>query len=379
MLALVFMVVQRLALEALIVSRSTRSITTRSLNIVARRWTSLTRMNNLVDVDCNLWHNDLQEFSRSQQSLFATTNEGEVVSESPFHILDFDAVEEAGVKAMVSPSSTLREAMTYLPMLQNRDTAAGFTPIVKSTVGVHPYHVNDKVEDLGTTREELIDRMTDLLQTHRDHCCAVGECGLDASEGFPPMEDQIPWFQAQVEVAQKLQLPLFVHERLAFEETMSLLHDCSVPVIVHCFTGNIQQCEAYIQRGYSISLSGYIFRDDAIETQNCLREGLIPLDRLMIETDAPYLGFNGCRDLYCSKHEASIAGLNSKKRKRLISTTYPNLPSSLPCVLSKVVELLNQGRSQRNEPHLTEEDVANATTENACKFFGFSNTQSNQR
>ena len=85
----------------------------------------------------------------------------------------------------------------------------------------------------------------------------------------------------------------------------------------------------------------------------------------MIETDAPYMGFEGCRELYLESNQEYAASLNSKKRKRLLQSIYPNVPSSLPMVLVKVAECL-----QKKDPTITKEKVAEATTANAREFFG---------
>ena len=203
---------------------------------------------------------------------------------------------------------------------------------------------------------------------------AVGECGLDGSEGFPDLFEQVPWFAAQIALAEMLQLPLFVHERLAFEETMELLGDMeqAVPVIVHCFTGTVPECQAYVQRGYSISISGYVFREEAEAVRQCLEQNVIPLDKLMIETDAPYMGFPGCRDAFCAKNAATIQeSLNAKKRKKLTASQYPNAPSSLQAVLLKVLHHINVGRTERGEEPMSEAELARQTTSNANSFFGF--------
>lgn len=246
---------------------------------------------------------------------------------------------------------------------------------------MHPYHVNDESLLLSVDGEKIPPEeqkkkiknilLADVEESANNLCAAVGECGLDASEGFPPLEDQIPWFQMQIEIAEELNLPLFIHERLAFDEAMGLLEKVDpskTPVIIHCFTGTKEQCIAYIERGYSISISGYILKesnDNCAEVVSCLEEGVIPLDKLMIETDAPYMGFAGCRKMYLESNQEFVASLNSKKRKRLIQSIYPNVPSSLPMVLTKVTECL-----QKKDSSLTKERVAEVTTANARKFFG---------
>ena len=149
------------------------------------------------------------------------------------------------------------------------------------------------------------------------------------------------------------------------------------PVIIHCFTGTLEQCRAYIERGYYVSISGYLFREDSgdekgSEVGACLENGLVPLDKLMIETDAPYMGFPGCRRAFLDKNCDYVNSLNSKKRKRLTNSFYPNLPSSLPQVLDGVLEHINRGRCDRGEqPLLTRNELALITTHNANEFFRF--------
>jgi len=333
----------------------------------------------LIDVDCNLWHKDLVSLLPSK--------DGEETDERPsvpWDILLEDGVADANIVAVLSPSSTIQEAKLGLTALKKsadpNDVTSGAPkpPVeIRTTVGVHPYHVNDDEIKAGGNSDLTVDdhvgtEMREML-THPENkpwCAAVGECGLDASEGFPPLEDQIPWFQRQVKLAEELKLPLFVHERLAFDETMEVLKDATVPVIIHCFTGTAAQCTKYIDRGYHISVSGYILKGNAEncdEVRSCLSGGIIPLDRLMIETDAPYMGFANCRQRYVAHNEERIsATLNSKKKKRLAQSMYPNVPTSLVMVLDEVTELL-----QQHDSSLTRDQIATATTNNAKKFFGF--------
>jgi TatD DNase family protein len=307
----------------------------------------------LIDVDCNLWHRDLK-------SLQGNENGGNV-----WNILQEDAIESSNIVAMLSPSSTIREAEMGIQRLET--TAPPLD--IKTTVGVHPYHVKDEDLQQKSFKEYGI-QIQNLLQSHPRWCAAVGECGLDTSEGFPPLEDQLPWFQLQAGIAQNLGIPLFVHERLAFKETMKILEHVTVPVIIHCFTGTKQECAEYIERGYSISVSGFIMKEDAEsnaeDVRSCLREGIIPLNKLMIETDSPYMGFAGCRQRYLEHNDEFVSSLNSKKRKRLAQSIYPNVPSSLPDVLNKVVECL-----QQHDASLTREMIASQTTQNAMTFFSF--------
>ncbi len=301
----------------------------------------------LIDVDCNLNHKDLKPLFDEASDL-----------PPPFQILQQDAIEKANIVAVLSPSSTIEEAKILLELLP----ASSALPSIRTTVGVHPYHVIDE----GPSLEQQMKKCVELLEKYSCHIAAVGECGIDTSDGFPPIEEQVPWFQAQIALAEQFRKPLFVHERFAHQKTMELLADCTVPVIIHCFTGNLEECQAYVERGYYISVSGFICKDteEALNTLNCLH--IVPLDRLMLETDAPYMGFRGCRDLYLEKHPESLAELNSKSRKRLTNTFYPNVPSSLTLVLDRVVETL-----QQRSDFVSRDEVAWQTSKNANRFFQF--------
>jgi TatD DNase family protein len=328
----------------------------------------------IIDVDCNLLHGDLNTLQKA-----STTTD----TDNAWNILHEDAIKDANIIAMLSPSSTILESERSVELLKLDPPP----PIpIKTTVGVHPYHVND--DDLlfsssngeRITMEEQKKKIKNIIMTDREEeelnsnknrfCAAVGECGLDASEGFPSLDLQVPWFQMQIEIASELEMPLFVHERLAFDKTIELLEKAAptIPIIIHCFTGTKEECIEYMKRGYFISISGYILKesnDNCAEVISCLEEGLIPPSKLMIETDAPYMGFSGCRQLYLDHNQEYVSSLNSKKRKRLQQSIYPNVPSSLPMVLSKVTECL-----QKHDSTLTREKVAEITTANARTFFG---------
>ena len=289
----------------------------------------LTRtMASLIDVDCNLLHSDLRKFFSDD--------------DNPLALLDHD--DWNGIVGCLSPSSTLQEYQDGRDVLKDYNGSIS----IRTTVGIHPYHV----------LEQPIEAL-DQITNDDANVVAIGECGLDTTEGFPPLADQVPFFRRQIELAEVFQLPLFVHERGAFEETMELLRDVSVPVLIHCFTGTPDQCRAYVERGYSISISGHVARSDGESVRQTLQQGCVPLDRIMIETDAPYMGFTGCRDKYLAKNSDLVASLNAKKRKRLIGSTYPNVPSSLSMVLDHVRD---------NWPN-KDDDLATASTANALRFF----------
>ena len=173
-------------------------------------------------------------------------------------------------------------------------------------------------------------------------------------------------------------LPIFLHERLAFDDTLECIdevtekHKTKPNIIVHCYTGSYDECLVYSNRGYYFSISGYICKpgEGSDEVKRCLRDGIIPLDKLMIETDSPYMGFAGNKDSFFDAEGESFTSLSSKKRKRLLKSLYPNVPSSLPLVLEAVCNEVNLGREERGETILSVEELGHITTNNAIGFFG---------
>ena len=124
-----------------------------------------------------------------------------------------------------------------------------------------------------------------------DEVVAVGECGLDFDRNFSPRAEQLRCFEAQLELAAELQMPVFLHERAAHEDFAAILakHRARIPrAVVHCFTGTGEELARYLDLDLHIGLTGWIC-DERRGTH--LRELVrrIPKDRLMIETDAPFI------------------------------------------------------------------------------------------
>lgn len=364
----------------------------------------------LIDVDCNLLHPDLISVlaGKYADNVDGKSEKGDDDGVPPeFRIVHHPSTVKSHVVGMVSPSSTVLESERSVQLLRSAAAAAlrtrnGVAVRLKTTVGVHPYHAFEEGSPddggLGRVRALLDD---DKLDEHRGRVVScIGETGLDYSDGFPPREPQMKWFRAQLSLAREYDLPVFLHERGAFDDCLHCLDEFGegggqLKVIVHCFTGTVEECRAYAARGYHFSVSGYILKagDGPDAVRACLRDGTMPLDRLMIETDAPYMGFANCRETFFAEEEEGredseasgdvsggrkplLAGLNSKKRKRLVKGQYPNVPSSLPLVLQKAWELVNEGKKERAESGeeecapLSLDEFARITTGNAVDFFG---------
>lgn len=181
----------------------------------------------------------------------------------------------AGVRTMIVTGTSLKASQESLHLAQ------AFPNQLFATAGVHPH-------DSRNCTEQTISELRRLAVECR--VVAIGECGLDFNRDFSPRPDQERAFEAQVVLAEDLQKPLFLHERDAHERFCDILKRTrqSVPAVIHCFTGTKAELSAYLDLGLHIGITGWIC-DERRGTH--LRELVkhIPLNRLMIETDAPFL------------------------------------------------------------------------------------------
>ncbi len=151
------------------------------------------------------------------------------------------------------------------------------------TAGIHPHNADRASQQDFAAIEKMIDENEKIV--------AVGECGLDYDRMFSTKENQIRCLEKHIVLAEKLDKPLFLHERSAaadFVKRFQRHPEICKKSVVHCFTGNKATLDKYLSMGFSIGITGWIC-DDRRARQ--LREAvhMIPLDRIMIETDAPYL------------------------------------------------------------------------------------------
>ena len=166
--------------------------------------------------------------------------------------------------------------------VEAQQLAAAHPGFLYATAGLHPHHAHEYDGD-----------MDDLFRTLLAHpeVVAVGETGLDYNRDYSPRDAQRFAFEQQLKIAVDVQKPLFLHQRDAHADFIAIvdaLRDRLPPAVVHCFTGERDELVDYLDRGFFIGITGWIC--DERRGQH-LRElvRLIPADRLMIETDAPYL------------------------------------------------------------------------------------------
>ena len=151
-----------------------------------------------------------------------------------------------------------------------------------ATVGVHPHHADDYAVDTAVLLEEL-SRYAPVV--------AIGECGLDYNRNYSTSDSQRRAFESQLELAEKVKLPVFLHQRDAHQDFIAMLaeHRSSlVDAVAHCFAGTAAEVGDYLQMDMYIGITGWICDERrGRDLQQAVKE--IPLDRLLLETDAPYL------------------------------------------------------------------------------------------
>jgi len=160
--------------------------------------------------------------------------------------------------------------------------AEKYESVCYATVGLHPHHASDYSAALGSELREML--------MHKG-AVAVGECGLDFNRNFSTRQEQIRAFEAQLEIAIDLQKPLFLHQRDAHEDFVSIIKSCRNDlnqIVSHCFTGNVNEVNDYVLLDMHIGVTGWICD---VRRGGSLQKAVkhIPLDRIMLETDAPYL------------------------------------------------------------------------------------------
>ena len=232
---------------------------------------------------------------------------------------------DAGVTTMIvtgsSDASNLRAA----------ELAAARPGLLYSTAGVHPHHASD-YSDASDAQIRVLAKRAEVV--------AIGECGLDYFRNFSPRDAQLAAFRRQLQIAKDTGLPVFLHQRDAHDDFVEVLEP-ELPhlsrAVAHCFTGEGESLREYLAMGLYIGITGWICDERRGKHLHDIVH-IIPDDRLLIETDAPYLMPRTIRP-------------RPKSRR--------NEPMYLP----EVVKVVAEARDQ------SVEHIAKITTENARRFF----------
>src|SRR5688572_17421039 len=179
---------------------------------------------------------------------------------------------EAGVTRIMVTGTTVDESMAAIRTADELDLCA--------SAGVHPHHARD-------CGPQTIPALRELAKHPR--VVAIGECGLDFNRNYSPHPDQEKWFVAQLELGLELRKPLFLHSRDAHPRFAQILKHHQVrQAVAHCFTGEREELKAYLDLGLYVGITGWICDERrGAHLLELVRE--IPRERLLLETDAPYL------------------------------------------------------------------------------------------
>jgi len=257
----------------------------------------------LIDIGCNLTHDS---FDADREAVI-------------------EQAREVGVKRMIVTGASSEGSRMALEL------AEAHPGVLYATAGVHPHRASDY--------DEATDRLLRELARH-ELVVAAGEAGLDYFRDFSPRDAQRQAFEAQLQIGIASGKPMFLHLRDAHEDFLAILRsyrDRLADAVVHCFTGSREELRAYLDLDCHIGITGWIC-DERRGTH--MKEYLadIPADRLMIETDAPYL---------------------KPRNLRPRVKSHRNEPRWLPWILGTLAACRGE------HP----EELAAATTRNAERFF----------
>lgn len=235
---------------------------------------------------------------------------------------------EAGVTTLILTGTSVKGSREALRLARQHPHT------LFSTAGVHPH-------DARHCTDETIEILRKLAES--SEVVAIGECGLDYNRDFSPRPDQNRWFEAQIKLASEVKKPLFLHERdahTAFVQILKPYRDQLTAGVVHCFTGTEAELKAYLDLDLHIGITGWICDERRGQHLQKLVK-LVPLNRLMVETDAPFL---------------IPRNLHPKPKDTR------NEPAYLPHIVRTIARCLGK----------TPEEVAAETTATATAFFQLS-------
>ncbi|MCW8933441.1 MAG: TatD family hydrolase [Gammaproteobacteria bacterium] len=235
----------------------------------------------------------------------------------------------SGVSQMIVTGTNLQHSETAIELCEL------WPKTLFSTAGVHPHHAKEWTD---STAQEI------HIMAQQNCVKSIGECGLDYNRNFSDPKDQRRCFEAQLELAADLNLPVFLHQRDAHDDFLAILsrwRDKLVGGVTHCFTGTPEEAQSYLELDLYIGVTGWLCDERRGKSlQQAVKE--IPLTHIMIETDAPYLL---PRDL----PEETLKKLSDRRNE--------------PLVLPHICETLAR---YKNEDPLK---VAKQTTQLARRFF----------
>ena len=220
---------------------------------------------------------------------------------------------EAGVKKVCITSSNLEDVRNAKKITEKYEN-------LYYSVGFHPHNAKD-------FKVEFLKDMSIYLEDPKAIC--LGEMGLDFNRNFSSKKEQILCFESQLSLANSISKPLFLHQRDAHKEFLSVLdnHKFNQKLIVHCFTGNLSELEDYLKRDFYIGITGWVCDlKRGLELRECINH--IPQDKLLIETDSPYLSprkkIRRNEPKFLIDVAEEVATLRQETKESIIKSSYEN-------------------------------------------------------
>jgi TatD DNase family protein len=187
-----------------------------------------------------------------------------------------DNIKSANIEKVIITSSNTKDTKEALGIINK------YPNLFYTTVGFHPHNAKDYSSNNAAEIEDFL---------NNDKVLALGECGLDFYRKYSSKKEQFFCFEQHLEIAKNIKKPIFLHERHAFKDFVNIFKkhkDKLCKYVVHCFTGNKEELKTYIDMGCYIGITGWITDESRGKHLHEIIK-YIPEDRLMIETDAPYL------------------------------------------------------------------------------------------
>lgn len=218
------------------------------------------------------------------------------------------------VDFIINPGADFASSIKAVKLAEKYDN-------IYAAVGIHPHEAKSMDEDTIGLLEGF---------TNKEKVVAIGEIGLDYHYDNSPRDIQKKWFREQIRLAKKVNLPIIVHDRDAHQDTFDIIKDEldeNLTGVLHCYAGSVEMAKKYIDMGFFISFAGPLTFKNA-KTPKRVCESL-PLDRILIETDSPYLTpepNRGKRNepLYVRYMAAMIAELKEVSFKEVAKKTKEN-------------------------------------------------------
>lgn len=221
------------------------------------------------------------------------------------------AFPSCGVSAVINAASDLASSHAGIRLAETY-------PAVWAAVGIHP-------QEAG--RAALEDEQELRGLTVHPRVVAIGEIGLDYHYAEPSRQTQLNWFRRQLQLAAECRLPVIIHDRDAHEDTLRLLREFRPAGVIHCFSGSVEMAREVTELGMYIGLGGAVTFKNARKPVEVA--AAVPLDRLVLETDAPYMApvpYRGkrCDSRLIAATSARIAAIRGMEQETLLDAARAN-------------------------------------------------------